>query len=140
MRDFSFFISSISVMVALRMSPFLNKAPVKEYYSLTVQQQSSAGRWAGLLTTLSPLPNQYSAPTQRNVNFQTPSEKGSSPWHHPSRLSWPHHTGTESTVSRKKALTRVGDSHPQNTTTQHCLLGTRRCSEEPTPFPTLHCG
>lgn len=33
-----------SVTRASKLSPFLNKAPVKEHYSLTFQQQSSAGR------------------------------------------------------------------------------------------------
>lgn len=47
-----------SVMKASKLSPFLNKAPVKEHYSLTVQQQSSAGRRIRLVTTISSLPNQ----------------------------------------------------------------------------------
>lgn len=33
-----------TVTRASKLSPFLNKAPVKEHYSLTVQQQYSAGR------------------------------------------------------------------------------------------------
>lgn len=37
-------------------------------------------------------------------------------------------------------MTSAGDSHPQNTTTQHRFLGTRRISEEPPPFPSLNFG
>lgn len=46
-----------SVMIAAKLSPFLNKAPVKEHYSLTTQQQSSAGRRIRPVTTISPLAN-----------------------------------------------------------------------------------
>lgn len=64
-----------SVMIAAKLSPFLNKAPVKEHYSLTTQQQSSAGRRIRPVTTISPLANRRQGTlrlSRKTIGFQTP--------------------------------------------------------------------
>lgn len=65
-----------SVMIAAKLSPFLNKAPVKEHYSLTTQQQSSAGRRIRPVTTISPLANHGQDTlwlSRRTMGFLTPA-------------------------------------------------------------------
>lgn len=71
-----------SVIIASKLSTFLNKAPVKELYSLTVQQQSSAGRRIRLIIIISSLPNQMQSTLQLTrketwiFKHQTPPAEG----------------------------------------------------------------
>lgn len=139
-----------SVTIASKLSPFLNKAPVKEYYSLTVQQQSSAGRRIRFIIIISSLPNQVQSTLQltrrgtRIFKYRTPPAEGllSLTSYHESEPD-PRHTSALCTGSRRKAqimrlrLPPTKQNLPQALPVGHQLAGDARRSPLLSPFLIL---